>query len=139
MYKLISKVAIACVLLVVMSAASQNTIPTGSKVFVSADDGFDTYLTAALQKKKVQLMVVTDKAVADYELQGVSDHEQPGILRSVLLGQTNTSDRASVKLVNLKTSAVVFAYVVNRTNTERGQQSTAESCAKHLKAAMANQ
>lgn len=138
MLKFVTSVALACLLCLPEAFGGQQIIPAGSRVFVNADDGFDTYLAVALQKKKVPLVVVAEKELADYELQGIATHHQPGLLQSVLLGQVNTSDRASVKLVNLKTSAVVFAYVANRTNTERGQQTTAESCAKHLKAAMAD-
>jgi hypothetical protein len=52
------------------------TVPAGSKVFVEASDGFDIYLAAALQKKKVPVVVVSEKEKADYELQGVSDHQK---------------------------------------------------------------
>jgi hypothetical protein len=36
-------------------------------------------------------------------------------------------------MIDQKTSAVVFAYAVNKKNTLHGDQTTAEGCAKHLK------
>lgn len=48
--------------------AAGPSVPAGSKVYIDAGDGFDTYLTAALQKKKVPIVVVVDKEKADYEL-----------------------------------------------------------------------
>jgi len=36
--------------------------------------------------------------------------------------------------VNAKTSAVIFAYAVNKKNILHGEQRTAEACAKHLQA-----
>jgi len=115
------------------AAETATTVPSGSKVYVDAADGFDTYLTAALQKKKVPVTVVTTKEMADYELDGVSDHQKPGWAKTVFLGQIHSDDQASIKLVNLKTGEVVFAYAVNKKNTLHGRQTAAEACAKHLK------
>ena len=46
----------------------------------------------------------------------------------------HSDDEASISVVNTKSSAVVFAYAVNKKNTLHGQQTTAEACAKHLQA-----
>jgi hypothetical protein len=51
----------------------------------------------------------------------------------LFLGSQQTNESASVKMVNLKTGAVVFAYSVNKTNSVRGKQSAGEACAKHMK------
>jgi len=117
-------------------AFGASSLPPGSKIYVDAADGFDTYLTAALQKKKVQVTVVTDKTQADYELTGVSDHQKAGWAKIAFTGQIHSDEQASVKLVNLKTSEVVFAYSVNKKNSLHGRQTAAEACAKHLKEAM---
>lgn len=66
-------------------------------------------MTAVLQKKKVPSIVVVDKAQADYELDGVSDHQKAGWAKEVFMGQVHSDDQASVKLLNVKTGAVVFA------------------------------
>jgi hypothetical protein len=127
--------AFFCVLIMssVAAYAADARIEPGSKIYVDAADGFDTYLTAALQKKKVPLTVVTDKEDAQYELDGVSEHEKPGWGKMVFMGQIHSDDQASVKLVDLKTHQVLFAYAVNKKNTLHGRQTAAEACAKHLK------
>jgi hypothetical protein len=78
-------------------------------------------------------VVTTDKDKADYRLEGVSDHQKPGWAKTVFLGQVHSDDQASVKLIDVKTSEVVFAYAVNKKNTMHGRQTAAEACAKHLK------
>jgi hypothetical protein len=83
-----------------ISAAATN-LPPESKIYIEATDGFDTYLTAALQKKKVPVTVATDKAQADYELTGVSDHQKPGWAKIAFTGSLYSDEQASVKLVNV--------------------------------------
>ena len=100
---------------------------------MQAADGFDTYLIAALQKKKVPVTVTEQRENADFELTGVSEHQKPGWAKTLALGQIHSDDQASVKLVDLKTGDVVFAYSVNKKNTLHGTQTAAEACAKHLK------
>ena len=50
-----------------------------------------------------------------------------------MAGNIHSDEQASVKLINLKTGEVVFAYAVNKKNTLHGSQTIAEACAKHLK------
>jgi len=115
------------------AAGPDKIVPAGSKVYVEAADGFDTYLTAALQKKNVPVIVVNDKTGADYELSGVSDHQKAGWAKIAFTGQIHSDEQASVKLVSLKTNEIVFAYAVNKKNSVHGRQSAAEACAKHIK------
>jgi hypothetical protein len=117
--------------------AAQKTIPPGSKIFVEAADGFDTYLTAAIEKKNVPVTIVTNKDNADYELSGVSDQQKAGWAKIVMAGQIHSDEQASIKLVEIKTGEVVFAYSVNKKNSLHGRQTAAEACAKHMKEAMA--
>jgi hypothetical protein len=49
----------------------------------------------------------------------------------------NSDEQASVKLVNLKSGEVVFAYAVNKKNSLHGRQTAAEACAKHMKGVVA--
>ncbi|HEY4053888.1 MAG TPA: hypothetical protein VGL74_09100 [Terriglobales bacterium] len=127
--------ALSCI---AFCASGERKVAPGSKIYVEAGDGFDTYLTAALEKKNVPVIVVTDKAHADYELSGVSDHTKAGWAKIVFAGQIHSDEQASVKLVDLKTSEVVFAYAVNKKNSLHGRQTAAEACAKHMKEVIAN-
>lgn len=111
------------------------TIPRGARVFIGpVEGGYDIYLAAAMHKKEVPIVIVTDRAKADFELSSVSQSEKAGWAKIVFWGDTSSREEASVKLVNLKTSTVVWGYNVSKGASTRGKQSSAESCAKHLKA-----
>ena len=111
----------------------QKTIPAGSKLCIEGEQGFDTFLTAALNKKKVSVSVVGDCSKADYKVSAATQSDKASWSRVVFLGQTGSNEEASMKVTDIKTSEVVFAYAVHKRNSVRGKQSSAEACAKHLK------
>src|SRR5438270_12776902 len=51
-------------------------IPANSKVFLAPMGGFEEDLRAAIQSKKVPVVLVTDKEQADYVIAGTSDTEK---------------------------------------------------------------
>ncbi len=113
---------------------SFHKIPAGAKVYVAPIPGwFDTYIIAGFQQKKVPLVVVTDRAQAEYEITGFSESDKAGWAKMLFLGSQHTNEQASIKMVNLKTDEVIFAYSVNKMNSVRGKQSAGEACAKHIK------
>jgi hypothetical protein len=59
------------------------------RVFIKADSGFDTDITAAFEKKKTPLTVVSDEAKANYILEatGVNDHPESTGAKVARLGQ----------------------------------------------------
>lgn len=115
-------------------APSSKGIERGSKFFVAPmEGGFDTYLIAALVKKKVPVTVVTDRSKADYEITGVSESEKAGWAKMLFMGSDASRELASIKVVEMKSGEVVFGYAVHKGNSARGKQSAAEACAKHLK------
>jgi len=110
------------------------TIPRGARVFVAPiENGFDNYIIAGLQKKKVPVVVVTDSSAADYEISGVSESEAAGWAKMLFLGSEQSSETASIKMVNLNTGRVVFAYAVHKSSSARGKQTAGEACAKHIR------
>lgn len=112
---------------------SNEALPKGARVYVTPiQNGFETYIAAGLEKKKVPVIVVTDRSKADYELTGVSDTDRAGWAKMLFLGSQQTNESASIKIVNLHTGNVVFAYSVNKTNSVRGKQSAGEAVAKHI-------
>lgn len=118
-------------------SAESKAIPPHSRVFITPiEGGFDTYLTAALVKKQVPLTVVALKEKADFEITGIAESEKAGWAKMLFLGSGQSNEQASIKVVNLKTGVVAFAYAANKGSAVRGKQSAAESCAKHLKARM---
>jgi hypothetical protein len=114
---------------------SDQRIPSGARVFLAPMmNGFDIYVTAAIQKKKVPVVVVADRSKAEFEVTGIAETDKAGWAKMLFMGSQQTNESASVKMVNLKNGSVVFAYSVNKTNSVKGKQSAAEACAKHMKA-----
>ncbi len=112
---------------------TNESLPKGARIYVAPiQNGFETYIVAGREKKKVPVVVVADRTKADYELSGVSDSDRAGWAKMLFLGSQQTNESASVKIVNLKTGNVVFAYSVNKTNSVRGKQSAGEAVAKHI-------
>jgi hypothetical protein len=115
------------------TAISTKIVP-GSKVYVTPMDGFENYLAAALGKKKVQLIPVMDKDLADYVITGTSLDKKAGWAKIVFMGNVHSDNAASITMSDRKTGAIVYAYAVDKKSTMHGQQTTAEACAKHLQA-----
>jgi hypothetical protein len=142
-------------------AAQSPHIRSGSTVYIEPMGGYETYLAAAIQKKNVPLIVVTDKAKADFVISStISRNEpaQPGIVinnrASANVGNNNGNNDAwdqgwnagsgyphraasartdaSISVVDPKTSQVVFAYSAGSYRPNQTAK-TAEDCAKHLK------
>lgn len=103
-----------------------------AKLFIHPLDGFESFLNAAMRVKGVPLTVVTDRAIADYEMVGNSASQKAGWAKIIFLKQTGSSEEASISVIDVRTSEVAFAYNYNTFNSYRGKQSAAESCAKHL-------
>jgi hypothetical protein len=114
-------------------AVGQQQIAAGSKVYIEPMNGFETYMAAAIEKKKVPLIVVSDESVADYVITGNAEHQKAGWAKVVFTGNIHSDEQASVSMVSTKTKELVFAYAVNKKNTLHGEQTSAEACAKHLK------
>lgn len=141
-----SKVFIALILLfalfTIQHASSQEAskvIPPNSKVFVaSMPDGFDEFLKAAIEKKKVPLQIVADKDQADFQITGQSETQKASTAKKVIMWDWRSNEQASIQVSNLKTSEVVFAYSVNKVSSAHGKKSSAEACAKHLKEKIEN-
>jgi hypothetical protein len=101
-------------------------------VYVAPMDGFENYITAALEKKKVPVNVTVDQDKADFIITGTSEETKPGWARWLVTGDAHTDDAASIRMIEVKSGRVVYAYAVNKKFTWHGQQTAAEAFAKHL-------
>ena len=108
-------------------------IPANSKVFLAPMGGFEEDLKAAIQSKKVPVVLVTEKDQADYEIAGTSDTEKASTAKKVVMWNWHSNEQASITVSDRKSGEVVFAYSVNKKSSAHGKRSTAEACAKHLK------
>ena len=114
------------------ATAGATRITPGSKLYIQPMDGFETYLSAALLKKKVPVMVVDDASKADFIVVGTSHVDKAGWAKTIFVSP-NPHAEASISIKDAHTGNLVFAYNVDKSNAVRANQSTAEACAKHLK------
>jgi len=112
---------------------TQTKIPAGSKVFVAAMGGFEVPFKKAMADKKVPLEMVGQREQAEYEITGASESKKASTAKKVILGSWHSDEDASIKVANLKSGEIVYAYAVHKQDSAHGQKSTAEACAKHLK------
>jgi len=118
-------------------ARAAERIPPNSKVFVHPmKDGFESYFKAALEKKKVPVIVVATREEADYEIKGSSDTVKAGAAKKIFMGSWHSDEQASISVAGIKSGEIVFAYSANKKNSAHGKQTSAEACAKHLKEAI---
>lgn len=113
-------------------------IPHGAKVYVNyiqGMNGFENYLVAAFKKKKVDLLVVADRTLADFEITGYAEHKKAGWAK-VIFGSGLPESEASIQVVNLKTSVVSYAVGSYKVDALNGKKSTAEHLAKNLRQKM---
>lgn len=110
-------------------------IPRNSRVYLAPMDGFEQYLAAAFRKKSVPLLIVTERAAADFEITGTHERKDAGWAKTIFLGGKPAAS-ASIQVVNLKTKVVVYADSSHRDSANRGERSTAEKLAKYLKLKM---
>jgi hypothetical protein len=133
------------------SALAQNANPSstpqasqpGSRptVFIDAQNGFDTALSAAFIKKQVPADVVTQKDGATYTLKSAdvySKAETTGskVARCLFADCIGIEGMASVSVQLIRNSdhAVVWAYQVRKANSgPAGIQSLSEAIAKHIR------
>jgi len=112
---------------------TKKKIPANAKIFLAPMGGFEDELKAAIQKKKVPVVLVTDKEQADYEISGTSETQKAGVAKKVVMWDWHSNEQASITVTDRKSGDVVFAYSVNKKSSAHGKRSTAEACAKHLK------
>jgi hypothetical protein len=104
-----------------------------AKVYVAAMGGFEIPFKKALADKKVPLEIVEQKELAEYEITGTAESKKASTAKKVILGSWHSDEDASIKVANLKSGEIVYAYAVHKQDSAHGQRSTAEACAKHLK------
>jgi len=115
-------------------SAPADKLTPGAKVFINAmTDNFDTYLKAAIEKKKVPVVVVASRDEADYEIKGTAETQKAGAAKKIMLGSWHSDEQASISVSGIKSGEIVYAYSANKKNSAHGKQSSAESCAVHLK------
>lgn len=115
------------------AAQAQGKIPKGAKIFIAPMSGFEVPLKKAIAEKKVPVEIVEKREDAVYEITGASESRKASTAKKLILGSFHSDEDASIKVADLKSGEVVYAYAVHKQDSAHGQRSTAEACAKHLK------
>jgi hypothetical protein len=121
-----------------LSCFGQLARPT---VYIEPQQGFETYLAAAISKKNVPVDVVTDQTKANYVLKAAPVEiktESTGgkIARCLFAYCAGIEDKGnvSVQLIATSSTKVMWAYsVAKQKGGSKNSQSMAEAVAKHLK------
>jgi hypothetical protein len=112
---------------------SQTKIPAGAKVYLAPMGGFETYLKTAMIGKKVPVEFVEQREQAAYEITGTSESRKASSAKKAIMWDWRSDEEASIKISNIQSGEVVYAYSVHKQSSAHGQKSTAEACAKHVK------
>lgn len=126
------------VLFVVSTSFAQLARPT---VYIEPQQGFETYLAAAMSKKNVPVDVVTDQTKATYVLKSApvevkSESTGGKIARCLFAYCAGIEDKGnvSVQLIESSSTKMLWAYSVNKQRGgSKNEQSMAEAVAKHFK------
>jgi hypothetical protein len=110
-------------------ADSETLIPSGSKVFVARMEGFETYVIAALAKKKTPLLVVSKREEADFEIVGNSESQKAGWVE-IIFGTGLPTVEGSIQVINLRTGVVGYAVLEHRRDANFGKRSVANTWPK---------
>jgi len=110
-------------------------------VYIEPQQGFETYLAAAIAKKNVPVDVVTDQSKATYVLKSApvevkSESTGGKIARCLFASCAGIEDKAnvSVQLIETSSSKMLWAYSVNKQRGgSKNEQSMAEAVAKHFR------
>lgn len=117
------------------NTGGETRIPAGSKVYVNPMDGFETYITAALQKKDIPLIIVANREQADFEIKGNVDKQKAGWAKTIFISPNPEID-ATMQVINIKTGVVAFSNSSTKRAAARGRKGSAEHLAKNLAAKM---
>lgn len=132
------KAVLLCVLFVASASFAQLARPT---VYIEPQQGFETYLAAAMSKKNVPIDAVTDTSKATYILRSApvevkSESTGGKIARCLFAYCAGIEDKGnvSVQLIEASSTKMMWAYSVNKQRGgSKNEQSMAEAVAKHFK------
>lgn len=111
---------------------------TSPRIYIEPQNGFESYISAAIMKKHAPVVVTQKKDGASFILtSSVNAKEESGAskvarcLFAYCAGIAGTQT-ATVQLVNARNDEVIWAYNVRKASAV-AYQSSAEAIAKHLK------
>jgi hypothetical protein len=102
------------------------------------EEGFETYVAAAVIKKQVPVTLVTKEEGATYVLKAAKveiQQQSTGskIARCLFAYCVGMEDRGLASVQLMKGDAIVWSYSVNKGRGQKNRQALAEAIAKHMK------
>lgn len=128
-----------CVLLCVLFCASVASAQERPTLFVTPTvDNFEVYLSAAIMKKQVPVVVVTkeDGAALVLKASAVDVQKQSAgskFARCMFAYCAGIEDSGSTTVQLVKSDTIAWSYSVNKGRGKKNRQALAEAIAKHLK------
>lgn len=109
----------------------------GMKIFLEPMNGFEERLAYSITKKKVPVVLVKERADADFVLSGDAHVHKRNFFTGMVL---STNGKGSISINDARTGNEVYAYKFRRvdanTTVDQDYQNWADSCAGHLKKAL---
>ncbi len=116
----------------------ESKIPANSKIYIAPmEGGFETYVTAAIQKKKIPLTIVATREQADFEIKGTVEKQKAGWAKTIFISPLPSID-STMQVINVKTGVVAYSISSTKSNARRGRKGSAEHLAKNLAKKMQN-
>ena len=127
----------ASMLTAVGHAQSPTTVPPNATIFVEESE-FGQALSAAILKKKVPVMVTTNRERADFYMEETSNATKEGtgervakVLAFGVFAGSGKTYEASVRLTN-PDGAVIFAHNARKSNIRSAAEDTANRLKDHI-------
>ncbi len=125
-------------MLALLAGAVGAQAPRPTLFITPSGDNFDTYLAAAMTKKKVPITLVTREEGADLVLKTTAveiQQQSTGskIARCLFAYCAGMEDRGLTSVQVLQGEVIAWSYSVNKGRGQKNRQSLAEAIAKHLK------
>ena len=129
--------ALACALVLVVASVAPVAAQDRTLFVEPTDQGFETYLAAAIHKKKVAVTVVEDRDRAVYLLKAAKVETEvvttgKKVINCLFASCSGNENKAAVSVTLVKDGAIVWSYAVNKGRGAKNLQSMAEAIAKHL-------
>jgi hypothetical protein len=117
-----------------LAAPSAPVFAPGAKIFIAPMNGFEQFLSEAILKKKVPVVVVKDRAEADFLVSGGARVKKRGFFTGMVLNDHGGGD---ISINDAQTGKPVFACTFNRVDQGLAEgyvyQGWASNCMKRLK------
>src|SRR5260370_8050792 len=115
------------------AAETSKKITADSRIYIAPMDGFENDMKAAMETKKVPLEIVAARDQADFEISGTAESQKASTAKKVILWNWHSNEQASIRVSDLKSGEIVFAYSVNKQSSAHGRRRPSEALSKNLK------